>query len=438
MKVLFIENRGRTTFWSKMGELLQEDGYSIFFVVENRSFTPKTQGFKNYIIPYCKYNKEGLDVDNEIFSKVKRSDRAINHFGISNNSHYQHYYDKIYEYINDIKPDVVFGESATFYELLTIEICKRFNILYLHPVTCRYPIGRFSFYKYDTLEPFGGCGEFMSIHTATSLVESISNRKIVPDYMKKRTVNFSIIYNRICDLLNHSLNYYRGERYCTPSPFCKILLKRKRKENIARWEELVAGRADNSNVKFKILYPLQMQPEANLDVWGGKYNNQVELIREVLNSTSSDVAVIVKPNPKSKYEMSQELIELVESERRIIPISHQTAMAEVFPIANMVLTVTGTIAIESILTNKPVATLVNTLNNKVVNCLWLENIKEKLQHTIDTIIKDEFPKIDMIDKINYINYIYTTSYVGMPYDNRLDIDNVMKCKEAFDDILHKI
>lgn len=438
MKILFIENRGRTNFWSKIGELLQNDGHTIHFIIENHSFTPKIQGFVNYIIPYCKYNKESLSVNNDIFSKIKRSDRAINHFGIANNSHYQYYHDKINEYINEVKPDVVFGESTAFHELLAIEICKKLNILYLQPSTCRYPTGRFSFYKYDTLEPFGGCNNLMTESDAISAVESITNRKIIPDYMKKRNKNISVRFNRLRDLLNLTMDYYAGEKYNTPSSFHKIKIEGVKKRNITQWEELVSGRTENNNANFKILYPLQMQPEANLDVWGRKYNNQVELIKAVLDNTDKDVAVIVKPNPKSKYEMSQELLQLVESEPRIIPISHQTAMKEVFSTADMVLTVTGTIAIECILSNKPVVTLVNTLNNEAANCIWLESIKENLQHTIVIIIKDEFPKIAMIDKVNYINHLYTTSYIGKPYDNYLDVDNVMKCKEAFEDILIKI
>ena len=49
--------------------------------------------------------------------------------------------------IEKIKPDLVFGESTLFHELLVINACKSRGILYLHPSSCRYPTNRFSFYK---------------------------------------------------------------------------------------------------------------------------------------------------------------------------------------------------------------------------------------------------------------------------------------------------
>ena len=54
-----------------------------------------------------------------------------------------------------------------------------------------------------------------------------------------------------------------------PAPWVKRCIEQERKRNIARWNLLAekqTGKLDASG--FKILYPLQMQPEANIDVWG--------------------------------------------------------------------------------------------------------------------------------------------------------------------------
>ena len=49
-KIVFIENRYRTLFWGRMAGLLEEEGYEVFFIVENHSFSPHRKNV--YQIPY--------------------------------------------------------------------------------------------------------------------------------------------------------------------------------------------------------------------------------------------------------------------------------------------------------------------------------------------------------------------------------------------------
>ena len=137
---------------------------------------------------------------------------------------------------------------------------------------------------------------------------------------------------------------------------------------------------------FKILYPLQMQPEANIDVWGRKYNNQLQLIKQLVGAAPEDVYLVVKPNPKSKYELSSDLIDYAEKNERIIVIHHDVPMIQVFQKIDLVVTVTGTIAMECIWANKPVLTLIKTLHNNASNAVFLENTDD-LQTWINRIQK---------------------------------------------------
>ncbi|MEG1738007.1 MAG: hypothetical protein RR137_06385 [Odoribacter sp.] len=431
-RILFIENRYSTFFWSAMADLLIEDGHEVFFVVENHSFKPV--GGNVYVIPYPTKTDLAASSGSQIFVQIEKSDRAINYFGLKNSSHYSYYFKKIEQYIVDIKPDIVFGESTAFHELLTIEICKQLNIMYLQPGSCRYPAGRFSFYKYDTLETYSGSNQKMDNDRALSMINKIVNRAIVPDYMIKPSDSVGIKIKRMLDLLKHTKAYFEGEHYCTPNPFLKIALERKRKRNIERWDKMTEHKQQILGCQsFKILYPLQMQPEANLDVWGRKYNDQLRLIKDIITTTDNEVMIVVKPNPKSKYELSSELIDYVNGCNRIIPIKHGVPMAEVFSEVDMVVTVTGTIAIESILSNKPVVTLIKTMNNVSKNCIFISSLSE-LQSVVDVIRKSEFPIIDNTEKIAFINMLNKTSFAGLPYGNS-DITNTADCKVAFDSIL---
>ena len=432
-RILFVENRYRTYFWEEMANRLEKDGHEIYFIVENHAFVPKRKNV--YVIPYP-VRKNLNEINSRIeFEKIKCSDRAINYFELTSSNHYEYYYEQIKAYIIKIKPDIVFGESTAFHELLTIEICKGDNILYLHPSSCRYPVGRFSFYKYDTLEPYGGSEEVLSEMNAMEIVNNIVRRAIVPDYMKKKKVKFSTRYARLKELIKLTLAYYGGERYDTPSPIVKYFLEKRKKRNILRWNELANNQFKKIELSvFKILYPLQMQPEANLDVWGRKRNNQLQVIKNIIQETDERIYLVVKPNPKSKYELSSELIDYIQQEERIIVVHHNVRMNEIIPKVDMVITVTGTITMECIWANKPVVTLVRTLYNDVANAIFLEKFND-LQLCIDMVRKNEFPCIDDKQKVAFLNRITRTSFAGMPYEINMDENNLEQCKIAFEKVL---
>src|SRR5690606_3988020 len=88
-----------------------------------------------------------------------KSNRGLNYFEVENEDFIYHYDQQITTLINKIEPDLVFGESTAFHELLVIKACKQSNILFLHPSSTRYPSKRFAFYKFDTLTPFKGSGD---------------------------------------------------------------------------------------------------------------------------------------------------------------------------------------------------------------------------------------------------------------------------------------
>jgi hypothetical protein len=65
----------------------------------------------------------------------------------------------------------------------------------------------------------------------------------------------------------------------------------------------------------------------------------------------------LKPNPKSKYEMTKYLNDVMDGEPNLVRVSHSTPMSDLFPHAPLILTVTGTVLLESIFIGKPVACL---------------------------------------------------------------------------------
>ncbi|MEN7551992.1 hypothetical protein AAG747_29020 [Rapidithrix thailandica] len=434
MKILFVENRYKTYFYDAIAKELLERGYDVYWIIQNHMFKPSNG--KIEVIPYPT-NHGLLNKSNclSAYEKVIKSDRQLNFFSLKTTSHIFYYQFTIERVIDKLKPDIVFGEATAFHELLTIEICKGKNILYLNPSTCRYPVGRFSFYKYDTLEPYKGSQQVITNSEALSIINQIVNRNVKPNYM-----NLVQIQNRkrFYDKLKILRGYYGGDKYNTPSPIVKWRKEKYKKLLIKQWEDIAYKEVADGD-QAALLYPMQMQPEANIDVWGREYRDQFNLIKELAKQLSKNEILYIKPNPKSKYEISKELINYCDNANNVKLISHQTPMEKVFPKVDLVITVTGTIAIECILANKPVLTLVETINNTVANCVYLDDIGT-IDSYIKSVKKDAFPKLSNSDKIKFLNLLISTSYNGVISDpfmdkNSVSNQNIKHIVGAFDDIL---
>lgn len=425
MKLVFLENRYKTILMDAIAKKMAGKA-EIHWIVQNPLFRPENG--KTHVLAFPR--KKEVEIQSEItIDHVIESDRQINFFGQKDQNYFHMYSNQIGRIITMIQPTAVFGESTAFHELLTIEWCKKLKIPYLNPSTCRYPAGRFSFYNEDSLKPVAGEGKTLPPEETRTIIDSIVRRKAKPDYMKKVESNRK---KEWADKLLKIRSFIIGEKYNTPNPMVKFRLERRKKNLIKEWDAH-SVKEIRTNKKFKVLYPLQMQPEANLDVWGRKWRDQSSLIRALGEQTGLGVDLYIKPNPKSKYEISEHLIELINQEPQIHRLHHQSDMKEILDNVDLVVTVTGTVAIECILSGIPVVTLVKTLNNEQNSCRYLEDL-ESLPEVIKEIEDGVFPKSSDSDLDNFISKLNQTSYKGIISDPFSD----PKCmnSENISDLFH--
>lgn len=360
LKLLFVENRYATWVYAAVAQQLEKQGHEIHWLVQNPVFKPAFGCV--HIMPFPS-NLTGKINAPDKYEWLARTDRGVLHFGATS-AHYPHYDEQVREHLQRIKPDVIFGEATEFHELLVIRHARAMGIRYFSPNTTRYPADRLAFFTYDTLEPMGGDGTILSDSDADQMLEDIRHRKVVPSYMRPNESaprNLPLI--KLADKIRITWGWLRGERYITPSPLRKLTLNAAQKKARTQWEEHAAAQIGQwTELKTSktpwVLYALQMQPEGNIDVWGSPWNDQAEIIRRAAASLAAvGASLVVKPNPKSKYEMNERLYQVVRSTPNVVTLPHATPMAEVFHFAPLVLSVTGTILMECIFSGKPVACL---------------------------------------------------------------------------------
>ena len=430
MKILFVENKHKTKFWETLAKELVKDGHEIYWIVQNKLFKP-TIGTVNVL---SKPSKADLEYSSE-FNWLESKDRYCYIYD-QKPLHYVFYSNKISQVLSQVLPNIVFGEATLFHELLTIESCKKNDILYLTPSTCRYPNGRFSFYKYDTQIPYLGSGECWSDEQVSIEIEQVITRQKQPDYMKKpsrlKIVGFlarrlkGLVYSYI------SSNLF-GEIYNTPLLKQKKSIELLRKSAYEKYESLATSSIDKFSPKNTLIFPLQMQPESNIDVWGAPYNNQSELIVRLSKELGKGWNILIKPNPKSKYEISSTLLDVIKACDNVHALKHVTDMKQIFNQFKYFFSVTGTINHESIFAGKtcfsPRLPITNIFTPKRAS------IPTEYLITSNEEVYASAPN-------ELMRYLIGTSYVGLIGDNIhtphvFDKENLQLVVSAFKDVLVK-
>lgn len=422
----------KTYTWEEIAKYLLRDGHEIRFLVQNHIFAPKEIDY--HIIQYP--SKNDLKKSSKNLQKIEKADRNINYFG-GNNNHYDYYYKQIEKYIIKYSPSVVFGESTLFHELMAIEICKRNNILFLHPSEIGYPKDRIAFYKYDTKEPY--CynkNKKKYDEDARNFITDINDRSLKPRYMK---IKKSTLFENLNDKILRIKGRLRGEVYNTPSIAKKIALNKRLKKLIISWNKKSTKISEIAFMKKKIImFPMQLQPEGNIDVWGQKYQDQTKLIKKIVQNLPNGWLLAVKLNPKTKYELTPDLLKLCSESKKIICINSHEKMKNIFDISSVIITVTGTVLIECIFMDKPAISLTKSLFTDFEGVTHLDAIKNIKTHLLN------YKNIDLAnknDKIDFYNKMMRATYPGNmvsgPFE-KISNPQTFDLYEAFKEIIRTI
>lgn len=102
------------------------------------------------------------------------------------------------------------------------------------------------------------------------------------------------------------------------------------------------------------LYALQTQPESSIDVQGSYFSNQLELIRNIARSLPSDHLLYVKVHPTDVDGKSLSFYRQIKKIPSVVLVDHAVDSRTLLENASIVFALTGTIAYEAGLMQKPV------------------------------------------------------------------------------------
>ena len=344
-RILFIENREKTELWKRVAKILVERGYTIAWIVQNPAFMEDLPGQVFRLkFPTQKQLVSCQDFLNFWPSLI--TDRGRQHFR-SGTSHYMHYSSLICEILNSFKPNLIVSEATLFHELQTYQIAQEKNIPFIHPICERYPQDRIVLFEGLSQNAFLQSGQQYDESLAKDYINRVLSGAeklsyLPPDRIYKRMqkkikwfgTRWRVLFGR-----------FLGEKYNTPSLAQKFYLYLNVKVHSFYWDSACR---DLNEHEVALLYPMQMQPENNLDVWGRPYDDQVDVIQRILKSTPTNVTIALKSNPKPGLEMTKELIDLARNESRICLLPRSEKMSDAMKNTLGAITICGTVGFEAL------------------------------------------------------------------------------------------
>jgi hypothetical protein len=163
----------------------------------------------------------------------------------------------------------------------------------------------------------------------------------------------------------------------------------------------------NLNKKF-IFFPLQVQPERNVDIDAPFYANQIEVVTNIAKALPVDYKLFVKEHPLMRYRHWREIKEYREiiSLPNVELIHPEVSPKEILENCSIVITIAGSVGLESALYRKAAIVFTDTIYASLPSVHRLKNLEE----LPDIIKKSLDTKVKLEDINEFINLLERNSF----------------------------
>lgn len=258
------------------------------------------------------------------------------------------YFFHIKNFIQSKSIEIVFGEPTNFNELITMLVCEHLGVIFAYPQDLRYPSRRF-FFELGTAS-----GEMIS--SGKGAAEK-SGKEILEEfrYNKKHPSYYYIINNRRYDmqrmyrmLNNRFKSIFNANKNFTHHNFIDRLTNGVLRVINRFYLERIHKYNDFASIEGKIaFFGLHVQPESSIDVVGPYFSDQLKLIKDFRRALPFDTALVIKEHPNLLGQKPIQFFRELKNLPNVFIVHPKTSTFNIYKRANLVLTVSGTIAYEA-------------------------------------------------------------------------------------------
>jgi len=374
--ICFISNQTKTIFYKKIATALINKGIKVCWIAVNKKMATDLQqiyGFENVLYLPLSTSFAGEPFDIKI-NDLLFADRRLKYIPEKG----KRYLCNIQHYIKDflIKNDVIriVGEQTYAYECVTFRLSKKYlpECQWLSPYPSRYPAGSFSFYSDESFSR----EVFQSIKVNK---ESLKNNDVgviskdAEDY--KEAIKLYIQEGQSWKVkLQKILRFFNADNYDANDPTWKSNTRLdKLKKNIKHYFNLITYKIvpkvtleNLSHVSGnKIVFPLHLQPELNIDTAGRYFDNQQQTIIDIWRQLGPNDVLYIKEHPIAIGNRSFLFYHRLLKLPNIKLLEHSCDVKDLLSKVDYVFTISGTMGMEAALLGKKVFCLAPTTYNRL-------------------------------------------------------------------------
>ncbi|RCK38860.1 hypothetical protein TH19_03415 [Thalassospira profundimaris] len=165
-----------------------------------------------------------------------------------------------------------------------------------------------------------------------------------------------------------------------------------------------------SEVKSYAYFPLQVQPEATIDVHATRFNNQLETARQVAMSMPGDMTLVVKDHPNMSMRRSRSYLDKIQRLPNVKLVDFRISTIDVVRNAQLVISPSSTTMFEAAYLGVPAIQLGELGTARAYPNIWYQPVLHELPSTIKQVLSEW----KMLDSEKYLHDL--TCCVAAAYD----------------------
>lgn len=348
-RIAFTGTHSRSVTFAHIARRLADMGVEIFWIMpgaKHRIDHIVKQGFSPDRIldlakidkSYCPQSIERMEAHSRITaSQMIINDRLLSEAdGEKALGYLGGVFRSVSKFITDNGIDIVFSEATWAYEMSVCAACSASGADFIVPHAVRIPSGRFGFFRgifQDELIRSGSDGRVLPLPSRFQAETGY----MPPSFVSKR--HFFSFFKHMGRFISGSA---KDETEQTVFQLTAERMMRAFNGRMAGFGRMPA-RPDGDYV----LMPLHISPESSLDVLGGMWNNQLELIRCIARSLPHGVKLAVREHPAGIGRRDFRFFRQTASIYNVVNVSPYSDNAELIKKARAVISVSGSACYEA-------------------------------------------------------------------------------------------
>lgn len=437
--ICFITNFSKTYFFHAIAEELKKNRAECHWICCNQKLYQFL--LKHYPKSNILYiNRESAQESNAVLGDFKINelvygDRVLRHAKKEGQLFLQNIQQPIYNFIKEKQIHHVFGELTWAHEVLIHRMLKgrkELNCRFFNPHVVRIPNQRFAFFEDEAQSKIYEIGR-SNVHYDQML------EVVKPDYLKindQRLQKANSIWGRLDRVKRFLTNENIDSKDPTLISNTKIRFAQQSREELNKELYKSVHRANFEDFKNQpfIFIGLHKQPEASVDVFGRYVEDQSQNIQNIWRVLPPRWNLLIKEHSNAIGDRKPQFYTDLMALPNVHFIDEKTDSYRLIRAAQLVVTITGTIAFEAALMQIPALTFAPTFFNRLSYCRQITTQQLNQCSSLTKLIHELEENED--NRLAFSNYLIKHSFEGFfsdPVSNPsiMNPENVEKVSNAF-------